>query len=1110
MQRRHRSRPSAPRIARLLYCLLVVASIVNLPRAARAEQPAAAFSAEQIKFFETEIRPLLSARCVKCHGPDKQQGGLRLDSRAAILAGGDMGAAATPGNVDESLLLEVVGYRGDIKMPPTGKLGDREIALLQRWVTAGLPWPAEESTPTSHTAAAAERPIPWSFQPVTDPALPDVQRAEWCRSPLDRFVLARLESAGLPPAPAADKRTLLRRAKFDLLGLPPTPVEVDAFLADERPTAFAELIERFLAMPEYGQRWARHWLDVARYADSNGQDENLAYVNAFRYRDYVVDAFNGDKPYDQFVREQIAGDLLPAASDAERFAHLVATGFLTLGPKMLAEDDPVKMQMDIVDEQLDALGGAFLGMTLGCARCHDHKFDPVSTSDYYALAGIFKSTQTMDNFKVVAKWHERPLASAEQIMAVEAHQASLAAKKKELATHVEQANRALVAVARARLVDYLRTATELLETPVLSSLVSSAEQRMRANLPAQTIVREAEAFDRGNVLIDTTNYGTEIGVILNRAELPNFVEYDVAIPAAGNYQIEVRYAAAEARSVTLSIGGQVRKQAVAGAVTGSWHPDTQRWFPEGVFALPAGRVVLRLERSGGPFPHFDCLALVPRPDAPEAGRTASAEELAHEHGLVLGFLNQWTAYLTAERANPQSIWQPWFARHDNTGATPPRFEGLAAAVASRIATPPPGDDVALAACYRDLIEAADKQRAGLAAGEALADVDAALSAVVTDKKGPLRIIEKPQELYATADRDQFIRLERDVSELEKSAPAELPQAMAVAEGQPTDLRIHIRGSHLALGESSPRGFPRALAPEGAALPGDASGRLELAQWITAPQHPLTSRVMMNRLWRWHFGAGIVRSTDNFGNLGERPSHPELLDWLARRFVDSGWSIKAMHRLIMLSATYQMSTAHNAAAVEMDPDNRLLWRMNRRRLEAEAVRDSLLFVAGQLDTSRSGSLLRSKPREYVTSTASVDATNYATTRRSLYLPVVRSALYEPFQAFDFAEPTTIKGDRDNTTVASQALFMMNSEVMNEQSWQLARRVITEQTDPAARIRALFALALGRAPRDTEIPRLLDFIDRYPRVPTEGDQAGETVAWQALCRVILSSNEFLYIE
>jgi len=1109
------------------------------------EEPNA--TAEQITFFEREVRPLLAAKCFKCHGDAKQQGSLRLDSRAAILRGGDLGPAAEPGDPAASRLIEVVEYRGDLRMPPAGKLSDREVAALTRWVKDGMAWPAGDATPgapaTNGAAKSADekppRPIPWSFQPVTDPPAPQTADDNWSQGPLDRFVLAKLAAAGLKPAPAAEKRVLLRRAKFDLLGIPPTPAEIDAFLADESPDAFARVIDQFLAMPEYGQRWGRHWLDVARYADSNGQDENLAYINAFRYRDYVVDAFNQDKPYDQFVREQIAGDLLPdnppgGSSSNDPFARIVATGFLTLGPKMLAEDDPMKMEMDIVDEQVDAIGGAFLGLTLGCARCHDHKFDPVSTADYYAVAGILKSTRTMDNFKVVAQWHERQLGTAAEVAERADHAARVAAKKAELNERTERATGAVVSAARARLADYLLAGTELLESPALVSLVKSDTGPIAENLPADTILREAENFDRGNVLADTTNYGPGIGVILNRGELPNFVEYDLQIAKAGAYQLELRYAAQDPRPIEVLIDGKLRKANAAEGATGSWFADAQRWSPEGVFDLPAGKVVLRLQRTSGPIPHFDRLALVPR--AAEATNTPrltrTADELAEERRLISSYITAWAGYLETAQKDPQSVWQPWFAYRRGESLSPEKFTGLAAEMATRLlsagspAESTMRDAADIAARYRDQIDAADKRVRETTDKTALPPVDIALGKVVDATEVPFRKTPKLEEHFSKEDREAIALDKSQLANLEKSGPAALPQAMAVEDGKGVDLKIHIRGSHLTLGETSPRGFPKMLAgnsPEASppSFSENSSGRLELANWIADAKNPLTSRVMVNRLWRWHFGAGLVRSTDNFGNLGDRASHPELLDWLATRFVESGWSVKAMHRLIMLSSTYQMSTTYNAVAAEADPDNRLLWRMNRRRLEAEAVRDSLLFVGGDLDTSLGGTLLKNKPREYVTSTASVNATSYAVNRRSIYLPVVRSALYEAFQAFDFAEPTTLKGDRESTTIAAQALFMMNSDVMNEQSARLAARLIADQPEnSAARVQDLYRKALGRAPSTADNARALGFIDRYTAdlqttagsaaQPPEVQSQHATLAWQALCRVLLSSNEFLYVE
>jgi hypothetical protein len=574
------------------------------------------------------------------------------------------------------------------------------------------------------------------------------------------------------------------------------------------------VVDRLLASPAYGERWGRHWLDVARYADSNGMDENLAMANAWRYRDYVVAAFNEDKPYDRFVREQIAGDLLPAANDAASFEHVIATGFLSLGPKMLAEDDPVKMQMDIVDEQIDTVGRTFLGLTLGCARCHAHKFDPIPTEDYYALAGIFKSTKTMDTFTVVARWHERPVA-------------------------------------------------------------------------ARAEVERQQAHDR-------------------------------------------------------RIGEQ--KAAIG-----------------------------RLEK--------------------------------HANG---------------------------------------------------------------------------------------------------------RLPSEPRALGATLA--ELKRLRDDLATLEKARP-QVPEALAVEEGTVGNVRVHLRGSHLTLGKEVSRQFPRILAGTAPTAIGEKqSGRLQLAEWLTRPDHPLTARVLVNRLCHHHFGAGLVRTPDNFGKLGDRPVHQPLLDWLAVRFVEGGWSVKAMHRLLMLSSTYQMSTAYDEQAASADPDNRLHWRMNRRRLEAEAVRDALLAVSGRLDRTMGGSLFQGGNRAYVPGYPNSSYDKYDFNRRSVYLPVIRSDLYPVFQAFDFADPSVPNGVRAVTTVAPQALFMMNSKLMREQSRHLAEVLLGRRDlDDAGRIRVAYERAYGRPPSAAETGRALDFVRRCEQAAADVAAGARPLrAWQSLCRVLLAANEFIYVE
>ena len=795
---------------RACFIVGVFGFVVSVQTLAAAEPVSAA-----IDRFEKKVRPLLAARCWQCHGPEKRKGGLRLDTAEAIGAGGDSGPAVVPGNPRESRLIAAIGYAGELKMPPKGKLSDAEVAELTEWVRAGAVWPGTD-TPRSSSATqpaggllfSEEQKAFWAFQPPRDSVPPEVKATGWPTSPIDRFILKALEEKELAPAPSTDKRTLIRRATFDLTGLPPTPEEVDAFLYDQSAEAFATVVDRLLASPHYGERWARHWLDLARYADSNGMDENVAYANAFRYRDYVIRAFNADKPYDQFVMEQIAGDQFPPdADEALNYDHLTATGFLVIGPKMLAEDDPVKMEMDIIDEQVDTVGRVFMGLTLGCARCHDHKFDPIPTADYYALAGIFKSTKSMQNHKVVAMWNERALAPDEGRSRLEAH------KK-----HV------------ARL--------------------------------------EAE----------------------------------------------------------------IKK--LAGKKTGSGQTEAVR------------------------------------------------------------------------------------------------------------------------------------------------------------------------------------RLRDELAELQKHAPP-IAEVMSVEDQAITNLRIHVRGNHLTLGEEVPRSFPRIVAGENQPpLESSRSGRLELAAWLTGPSHPLTARVMVNRLWLWHFGEGLVGSPDNFGRLGEKPVNLDLLDWLSRRFVASGWSIKAMQRLIMLSSTYRMSTRFDPHAAQADPENRLHWRTSRRRLDAEAIRDAILAVSGELDLGMGGSVLTEKSHAYVNSTTKTGGAVYAVKRRSVYLPVIRSGLYDVFQAFDFADPSASNGKRIPTTVAPQALFMMNDQVVLKGSAAMAGRLLARPgLDDEGRARQAYLTAYGRPPTDKEFARACDYLRRFAATLESqgvGSEARPLRAWQALCQAIIAASEFIYLN
>lgn len=776
--------------------------------------------AEGIRFFETRIRPLLVNRCCECHGEDLQESGLRLDTWSAIQAGGGSGRAIVPGQPDRSLLMAAVRYQDpSLQMPPDDKLSDQEIADLARWIAAGAPHPERDpNQPVPGEGGAGYERVTedyWSFQPLAAVELPRVNDQDWVRSPIDTFILQGLESAGLQPNPPSDKVTYIRRVTYGLTGLPPTPEEIADYLADDLPDADERLVDRLLASPQYGERWGRHWLDVARYADSNGLDENVAHGNAWRYRDWVVSAWNRDIPYDRFVREQIAGDLYP--SDDPRVVHerVTATGFLSLGPKVLAEVDKTKMEMDIIDEQLDTLGRAFMGLTLGCARCHDHKFDPISAEDYYGLAGILKSTRTMETFKTIARWYEHEIPSQEELEARAAH-----------AAEVEQ---------------------------------------------------QKEAIEQ-------------------------FV----------------------ARATT-----QLQSQLAEGA----------------------------------PLP------------------------------------------------------------------------------------------------------------------------------------------ENPEEHFPDEAKAELKELREQLKSLEASPP-EVSAAMGVTEGDISDLAVHLRGSHLSLGEVVPRRFPTVLTRselglEDPSVPEDASGRRELAEWLTHPEHPLTTRVMANRLWRWHFGRGLVDSPDNFGKLGSLPTHPELLDWLANELVHKDWSLKRMHRMILLSSTYRMSSELREDGLQADPENRLMWRAPLRRLEAEALRDGLLLASGRLDRAMGGSMLHVKNHAFFFDHTSKDSTSYDSDRRSLYLPIVRNNMYDGFQLFDYTDSSVLLGDRETTTVPTQALFMMNSDLLEKGAEALAQRIWREGKDDVERIRLLFLHSVGREPGTEEIDDLRASLRDISTLLAQSDSPVSLEADEAAC-------------
>jgi Protein of unknown function (DUF1549)/Protein of unknown function (DUF1553)/Planctomycete cytochrome C len=792
-----------------------------------AEKPA---TPEGLAFFEKKIRPVLVDKCYQCHSAkaEKLRGNLLLDSREGVRKGGDLGPAVVPGNVKESLIIQAIHQTEEhLKMPPKQKLPDAVIADFETWVKLGAPDPRDDGTKIVKKEIDIEKGRQfWAFQPPKRIAPPQVKDAAWPRSDIDRFLLAALEAKNLKPVADADKHTLLRRVYHDLIGLPPTPEEVEAFVNDHSSQAFEKVVDKLLASPQFGERWGRHWLDVARYGESAGKQFNFNFPHAWRYRDYVIAAFNSDKPYDRFVKEQLAGDLLPAANEKQKAEMQIATGFLAIGPKDLSERVPLQFTMDVVDEQIDVSTQAFLSLTVGCARCHDHKFDPIPTKDYYALAGIFRST--------------------------------------------------------------------------------------------------------------TTCYGY------------------------------------------------------------STFPVQQNQNPSSLIRL-----------------------------WPEAGQTKVGEPLP-----------------------------------------PARFAEMTKQVA-------------------DL----KKQRAQM-----VKENNFTVAQFVRNNF-QIAILENRLETYQ-----------------ENGEPKQL--AMGVRERLVLfDCPTFVRGEVDKPGDEVQRGFVQVLSNKPLAIK-SGSGRLELAEAMASRYNPLTARVMANRVWLHLFGSGLVTTTDNFGAAGQKPSNPSLLDHLAVAFMDDGWSMKKLIRRIVLSRAYQLSSQHNAKNYEVDPDNALVWRMAKKRHEAESLRDGLLAISGLLEmTPPKGSPV---VRAGEGPSGGLRQPVFADPRdphRSVYLPVIRNQLPEALALFDFAEASLVVGERPTTTVPSQGLYLLNNPWVIRQVETAAGKLLSKEMSDAERIKEGYLRFFARPPSDRERKAAEEFLVRYEKSLANGPAGAvlkRRAAWTALCQAWFASAEFLYVN
>ncbi|MGC1273819.1 MAG: PSD1 and planctomycete cytochrome C domain-containing protein [Planctomycetaceae bacterium] len=913
-----------PRLQRML-AALAIASI------------AGTVSASDEEFFETKIRPLLANRCFECHGVEKQQGEVRLDTKAAAFSEAPGGMIIVSAKPAESRLVQVIAYDPyDTQMPPAGKLPAEEIALLTEWVKRGAVWP---DSPTPSTPDAAGQPAAsagqaehWAFQPVTRQVPPDVKTPALAVSPVDRFILAELEKHELSFSPPADDRTFLRRLYFDLVGIPPTPEEVAAFESDGSPDAAAKVVDRLLSSPLYGQRWGRHWLDVARYADTKGYvfTEDIRYPYAYTYRDYVVNAFNADTPFDQFILEQLAADKLDLPDSSPKLAAL---GFLTVGRRNQNN------RQDILDDRIDVTTRGFLGLTVSCARCHDHKFDPIPTADYYSLYGVFDSCDDPE-----AK--DLPLiGSAEKSAEYERFQKELERRQAELAAYVAEQKNLVTAEMRRKASDYLLA--------VVQGNESEDGLRRRGVAYWKEMLGRVSADD---------------------------------------------------------------------PVWGPWKRLST--LPADDFAAQA-KTAVEAMRQGAPFQ-----------------------------------------------------------------------DGLGAFVLERLSSQPLASVGDLAKAYGVLLTGTVERPEGVTP-EQSASFDA-LAAKLTEAGTPFVLNdEQARQLFDRAQRNEERERQKKIDAFRANSEVAPPRAMVLQDrAVPVEPVIFIRGNAGRRGDKVPRQFLELLSEEERQpFAKDASGRLDLARAIADPANPLTARVIVNRVWQHHFGEGLVRTPSDFGSRAEPPTHPALLDWLSAEFVESGWSVKDLHRTILLSTVYRQSSRDRSVddprLAELDPTNRLLWRMIPRRLDFESMRDATLAVAGRLDPALDG-----RPIELFETNSP---------RRTIYGYVNRNDLPGVWRSFDFPSPDASIAERPETTVPQQALFGMNSPFIIGQAKALAARPeVSSATDPNAKVAALYGLALQRKPNEAELQAAGSYLAGDPMAGSELNRT------EQLAQVLLLTNEFLFID
>ena len=899
-------------------------------------------------FFEKKIRPILSENCYECHSAKSKalKAGLLLDRKAGWIRGGKNGAVIHPGKPDESILMNALRYDNhDLQMPPSGKLSESVLADFEKWIAMGAQDPRNSSLEEVFAVGGLKAKSLeegrkfWAFKPIKPPSLPVVKKDEWIQNDIDRFILRGIEGNDLEPSRKAEPLVLLRRIFFDLTGLPPSPQDIKDFQKSSSYESFENVVDRLLESPRFGERWGRHWLDVARYADTTGGGRNNPFPNAHRYRDYVINSFNKDKPFDKFTMEQIAGDLMPSSSDEEYNEKLTGTGFLALGPHNYELQDKELLRMEVVDEQLSAVGKAFMGLTMDCARCHDHPFDPIPIQDYYSIAGIFRSTNSLVPGNV-ASFHERDLRDefGEQR---KQYEQTLAALEKDL----KDAVNLIKALGGKELNSNSRSLDPLsLEGIVVDDLKAIKEGNWKSSTHTPGYVGSGYHHD------DNTGKGNKS------------ITYRANIKKGRKYDVQVSYTDGPNRSKKTPITVM--------------HAD--------------GEQKIYIDQTKPP-----------------------------------EILNTFTSV---------GVFRFEQVERDIVQITTEGTEGHVIADAVR------------------LVAIEEKVIASNLSGEA------------KENKHGLVATEKLDEA-----KNNVEKIKREIELHKKSQPSKVAKVMSVLEQEKTGCcHIHLRGEIRNLGPVVQRGFLQVAMPKGtspvAKIPKGESGRLQLAEWIASPENPLPARVYANRIWHHLFGRGIVASTDNFGEMGNRPTHPELLDYLARYLIENNWSTKSLIRKIVLSNTYQMSTHVSEITAKLDPENNLFSRQNRKRLEAEAIGDSMLLAGGQISANHPA--LEKK--------------------RFSFQKLNRNKLSELFEVFDFPNPGLVSGTRNTSSVPTQALYMMNNDFVIKQARLVSTNIEKQEAkDLNRKITLAFLKCLGRPPSEEEMKTSLLFLQKNsPKVNLEG--------------------------